>query len=157
MKCLQLQYDHIKVTDFGREQSSKINEVATKYVNQNGLIRKEYDIHMNYKEITLFGKDMLGRTRSGGSALSEGKYIGNINYERASDAVRHFNSQIKNEEVENVVVIDKLGNVFQFIENTNSVSFDSVNLEGTYITHNYLESNVILSFGKNDFEFLKAH
>ena len=156
---LQPQYDRIKVADFNRKQSVEANRAATRYKNQkNELQRQDEGLYVSNKINTSSkeNRNILG-TGSGGSASTERKKIGEIDYENASEAVSYFNTQIKNETVENAIVIDKTGNVFQFIGDASSVSFDNIDLDGAYITHNHPELNGILSFGKNDFEFLKAN
>lgn len=136
------------MADFNRKQSAKANGAAARYQNQNDLRGKETKESL--------GKNVLG-VGNGGSTSSEGKYIGKIDYEKAHQAVRNFNGQIKGETVENAVVIDKFGNVYQFIGDSKSVNISGVNLEGAYITHNHPKSEGIVSFGEDDFMFLRSN
>lgn len=164
-----------------KEKFDKQNSAYTTFCKQNGLRRREDRLYIgNSKQIYKNKRDGLHKnnekdwannqikmpleektnilgTGSDNSGISKGKFIGKIDYERASEAVSYFNHQIKNDVVENAVIIDKDGSVFHFIGDTSNVNFEGIHLDKAYITHNHPESNGILSFGKNDFEFLKAN
>lgn len=83
--------------------------------------------------------------------------IGEINPEKVDDAIHYYNNEIRNREYETAVVIDKDGRVFYASGGTSGITFSGVDLSGAYITHNHPVSNGILSFGEEDFYFLKAH
>lgn len=85
------------------------------------------------------------------------KMIGAISYAKAPEAVKYFEDQIRHENIEHAVIIDKKGTVYQFSGAEDNVDIFDVDLDGAYITHNHPESQGILSFGKNDFEFLRDH
>ena len=98
----------------------------------------------------------LGAGKNNGDAIRSTKTkIGEIDASKASEAISYFNEQIRNAEVENAVVIDKNGNVYQFVGNENSVDIYDVDLEGAFITHNHPKSEGIVSFGEDDFVFIK--
>lgn len=138
-----------KIIFRGLAKAKKTKSIkATRYANQNGLSGKE--------EKESIGKNVLG-VGSGGSASYEGKYIGKIDYEEAPEAVRNFNGQIKDETVENAVVIDKSGKVYQFMGDSKSVNISGIYWEGAYITHNHPKSEGIVSFGEDDFMFLRSN
>ena len=54
-------------------------------------------------------------------------------------------------------VIQADGNVFQFIGESNSVGIYGVNLKGAKVIHNHPVSEGIVSFGSDDFIFLREH
>jgi len=56
-----------------------------------------------------------------------------------------------------VVIVDGSRNVYYSIGNKESASLDGIDLKGATITHNPPESNGIVSFGNDDFSFLKIH
>lgn len=69
----------------------------------------------------------------------------------------YFEEQIRNKVKEHAIVIDKKGNVYEFIGNKDSVNIADVDLKGAYVTHNHPESEGIVSFGENDFNFLREN
>ncbi len=100
----------------------------------------------------------LGSGESNGDAKNRNrKVLGEIDYEKAAIALTYFSNQIRNEIIENAVVVDNSGIVYQFTGDENSVNIDGVDFKGAYITHNHPESEGIVSFGKDDFEFLVNH
>lgn len=88
---------------------------------------------------------------------TEKRYIGKVDYRSALAVMVEFENQIRQARIENAVVIDKNGEVYQFIGHEDNVELYDVNFDGAYITHNHPESNGIVSFGKDDFEFIKEH
>jgi hypothetical protein len=72
--------------------------------------------------------------------------------------MNEVSEQIRELDVENSIVVDKNGNVFQFVSNTeDSVQLFDVDLDNATIIHNHPESNGIVSFGEDDFYFLREH
>lgn len=93
----------------------------------------------------------------GGSGKGGTRKIGEINPDDMDAAIQYFGDQIRNREVENTVVIDQEGNVYHAVGNVDGVGIDGVDLNGAVITHNHPEANGILSFGEDDFYFLREH
>jgi len=83
--------------------------------------------------------------------------LGEIDLEKVDEALDYYNELIRNRENENVVIIDKEGNLYYAEGSTSNVDISNVNLVGAFVTHNHPISNGILSFGKDDFEFLKEN
>lgn len=88
---------------------------------------------------------------------TEKRYVGKVNYKNAKAAMIEFEKQIRGSKVENAILIDKMGEVYQFVGGTESVELFDVDFETAYITHNHPRSNGIVSFGKDDFDFMKNH
>lgn len=102
-------------------------------------------------------KAKLGAGSSEGDAPGEPEPLGRINPEDTDRAIEYYDEQIRNEDAEHSFVIDQKGNVYYSVGDKNSVNLDGINLEGATITHNHPESEGIVSFGKDDFEFLQAN
>ena len=71
------------------------------------------------------------------------------------DAIKYYNNQIRFSDIEEVVIIDKFGEVYYAKGDGIGVAFKGINLNGAIVTHNHPESNGIVSFGKDDFVFLR--
>lgn len=93
----------------------------------------------------------------GGSGKGGIQKIGEINPDDMDVAIRYFGDQIRNREIENIVTIDREGNVYHAIGNVDGVEIEGVDLNGAVITHNHPEANGILSFGEEDFYYLREH
>lgn len=93
----------------------------------------------------------------GGSGKGGIQKIGEINPDDMDAAIRYFGDQIRNRETENTVAIDGEGNVYHAVGNVDGVEIEDIDLNGAVITHNHPEANGILSFGKEDFYFLREH
>ena len=93
----------------------------------------------------------------GGSGKGGTRKIGEINSDDMDGAIRYFGDQIRNRDRENTVAIDSEGNVYQAVGNVDGVEIEGVDLSGAVITHNHPEANGILSFGKEDFYYLREH
>lgn len=93
----------------------------------------------------------------GGSGKGGTKKIGEMNPDDMDVAIQCFGDQIRNRKVENTVAIDSEGNVYQAIGSVNGVEIEGLELSGAMITHNHPEANGILSFGADDFYFLREH
>ncbi len=81
--------------------------------------------------------------------------LGEIDMEKAEEALEYYGNLFRNDTVENVLIIDKSGNVYHARGDTAGVDVIGVDLEGAFITHNHPKANGILSFGKDDFIFLR--
>lgn len=83
--------------------------------------------------------------------------LGEIDFEKTDEALNYYNETIRSRDKENVVVIDKEGGVYYSEGSASNVNISGVDLSGALITHNHPASNGIVSFGKDDFEFLKEN
>lgn len=93
----------------------------------------------------------------GGSGAGGTVKIGEVDPAHMDAAIQYFGNQIRNRTVENMVAIDKEGNVYQAVGDEDSVDITGVDLNGAVITHNHPESEGIVSFGKDDFVFLQVN
>lgn len=84
--------------------------------------------------------------------------LGDIDVEHTDYLISDFSSKIRNYDIENAFVIDRNGKVIQFVGSSNdAVNLFDVELEGATILHNHPKSNGIVSFGEDDFIFLREH
>lgn len=83
--------------------------------------------------------------------------LGKIDVENTGEALEYYGNLFRNDTVENVVVIDKAGNVYHSAGDTSSVGITGIDLAGASITHNHPQSNGIISFGEADFLFMKEN
>lgn len=102
-------------------------------------------------------KAKLGVGSTEGDAPGKPQFIGQIDPKDIDTAIEYYNEQIRNGDIERAFVIDRNGNVYYSEGDRTSVSFDGIDLKGATITHNHPESEGIVSFGKNDFEFLREY
>ena len=104
------------------------------------------------------GLQLLGansNSRSGNTTRIE---LGQVDIKDIDLFVNEFSEQIRNSDIENALVIDKNGNAIQFISNTDdSVYIFDVDLDGAIVLHNHPSTNGILSFGEDDFLFLREN
>lgn len=85
------------------------------------------------------------------------EYIGSVNPEKSSEAVGYYGNEIRAMDTEHAVVIDKNGNVYHVEGGRTSVCFKGIDLEGAYIVHNHPNTNGVVSFGEDDFLFMKEN
>lgn len=85
--------------------------------------------------------------------------LGEIDIENVEEALEYYENLFRNDTVENILVIDKEGNVFHAkgTESNVNINIDKIDLVGAFITHNHPKSNGIVSFGENDFYFLREY
>ena len=89
-----------------------------------------------------------------GSVLPPEK-IGTIDPANTGKAIEYYNDKIRNSDIENAIIIDRYGNVYYTKGDEDSVIFGGIDLTGATITHNHPESNGIVSFGEDDFVFIR--
>lgn len=135
------------------EETGKTYEVPSNMTYQEW---KETFVDVGNKEPNKHLKLGVGsKSKNGTTTKVE---LGKIDVNDADALFDNFSEQIRNNENETAVVVDKNGNVFQFISDSNeSVDLFDVDLDGAYILHNHPEIHGILSFGEDDFIFLKEH
>ena len=83
--------------------------------------------------------------------------LGKIDPGKTEEALEHYGTLFRNDTVENAVVIDKAGNVYHAAGDASNVGISGIDLAGASITHNHPVSNGIISFGADDFNFLREH
>jgi len=99
----------------------------------------------------------LGAGQTSENAPGVPEKIGEIPVENTDQAIEYYNEQIRNQDVEHAVIIDRNGNVYYSIGNENSVGVNGIDLSGATLTHNHPSSNGIVSFGENDFSLLQEN
>ncbi|MCM1104911.1 MAG: phage head morphogenesis protein, partial [Clostridium sp.] len=87
----------------------------------------------------------------------EPRKLGQIDIDKVDEALSYYEDLFRNDPVENMLVIDNLGNVYYAKGDASGVSMRGIDFRGAYVTHNHPESNGILSFGSDDFIFLREH
>ncbi len=140
---------------FGGDQYSKwverANQITDKYFKK---IPEEVLAHDKWE------KKYAGQTLSVGRGTSRNTKkvdIGWIDTEQTDKAVAFFEDFIRDQEVENAIVIDKSGFVTRFIGKGDAVDIFDVELGDAVVTHNHPVSKGNISFSKEDFEFLKVN
>lgn len=83
--------------------------------------------------------------------------LGEIDVENTDSTIAYYNKQIRFNEKEKLIAIDRDGKVYYSEGGRDSVSFSGIDLSGATITHNHPSSNGIVSFGKDDFIFLQEN
>ncbi|MCI8363403.1 MAG: minor capsid protein [Eubacterium sp.] len=83
--------------------------------------------------------------------------LGKVLMERLDEAIAYFEEQIRDEDLENAVVVENDGQVVQFVGEKDNVDIYDVNMEKAIITHNHPADQGDVSFGKDDFSFLQDH
>ena len=103
------------------------------------------------------GEDTLGASSNTDVEESEHVVLGEVDYDMAETVISAMNEQIRDLEVEPAIVVDKDGGVHHYTGDVDGVNMTGVDFTGAWITHNHPESNGIVSFGEDDFIFLKGH
>lgn len=83
------------------------------------------------------------------------KMIGQIDIRNTNTAIGYYNEIIRDKEAEYSIIIDKTGCLYYSVGNDTNVNLDGIDLDGAVITHNHPASNGVVSFGEDDFNFLK--
>lgn len=129
-------------------------------IARDPLTGKTYKVpyNMDYQEWkNQFVESHLGAGKSSGGKNTRRIELGEINVDRMEESVKYFEEVIKNEPIENAIVIENGGKVVQFTGESSGVDIYDVNLQGATITHNHPISEGIVSFGEDDFNFLRNH
>ena len=92
-----------------------------------------------------------------GSGTSDREVLGNIDPDLSEQAAEYYGDLIRKESVEHAIVIEPSGTVTHFTGTSNAVGLDGVMLDGAYIVHNHPASEGIVSFGEDDFDFLRRN
>ncbi|MBD5515369.1 MAG: hypothetical protein HDR06_12220 [Lachnospiraceae bacterium] len=114
---------------------------------------KEYErcsFKNGLKEKTLGVSDKIGNG-------SEPAKVGRIDVAKKEEAVKYFGEQIRDSDIEKLVVIDKSGNVYYNKGVDDNVSIGSLDLSDCVVLHNHPKTNDIVSFGKDDYEMMRRY
>lgn len=95
------------------------------------------------------------KKNNGESTIRE--VLGEVSEDRRQDAIAFFNNDIRDLEDEHAIIIQKDGTVIHFIGQADGVGIYDADLEGADVLHNHPMSNGVVSFGEDDFAFLKAN
>lgn len=141
---LQLQQDRLQTAGWGRKEASRSTAAAKRY----------YDSIEPYENVNTFRLG-IGESGGRGGQGEPGRVLGQINPEDKDKLFDIFREQIRDADVENAIVVDRFGTVTHFVGTKDSVVIKDVELDGAHILHNHPASEGILSFGKDDFDFLR--
>lgn len=84
--------------------------------------------------------------------------LGKISPENTEELISELSEQIRYSKVENAIVIDKEGNVVHYESATHdSVELFDIDFDGATVIHNHPEANGSVSFGEDDFTFLREN
>lgn len=83
--------------------------------------------------------------------------LGKINPEMREQAADYYGDLIRKEKNEHAITIEKEGTVSHFEGTNKSVNLDGVNFDDAFIVHNHPASEGIVSFGQDDFNFLREN
>ena len=121
--------------------------VQVERVYQDGLgnmkIRKEYS------------KTRLGSGKSNSENFGKPILLGKVDSNNRYETIGYYNGLVRNAEIEYAIIVDRKGNVYYSVGNSESVDLAGIELSGSIITHNHPGSEGLVSFGKDDFEFLR--
>lgn len=94
---------------------------------------------------------------SEGKSVGKAEKIDEIDVSETDNKIKEYSELIRYEKVENSYIIDRYGNVFYSKGDDSNVYIENIDLKGATITHNHPDDMDVLSFGKDDFDFLKRH
>lgn len=130
-------YNRMQTARFDRDQAYKATRGAKRY--------------------NAISKNQLSTSRSDSSHIATREYVGNIEGHEKIDMIKKLESGIRDEKYENAYVIQKNGDMYKFVGGEDYVNIFDVDFDGAVVTHNHPASNGIVSFGHDDFQFLKSH
>ena len=147
---------------YGAEGSSpndKINAIRRmKYQENKDRINAQKRAAYAERQIErVIEKFRLSSSSEKGVGKSKKIPIGKINPEKTEEAITFFNDEIRGKEIEHAIVIDRYGNVTQFIGDERHVDIYDVQLQNAHVTHNHPASGGITSFGEDDFDTMRKN
>lgn len=107
---------------------------------------------------TSFENDLKAKTLGASDAVgdaSEPVYIGQIDISKAEDAIEYYGNQIRDSEIEKLIVIDKEGRLYYNEGVEDAVSVGNLDLSECIVLHNHPKTNGIMSFGEDDFNLMR--
>lgn len=102
-------------------------------------------------------KDAPLGSGSEGKSVGKAEKIDEIDVSETDNKIKEYSELIRYEKVENSYIIDRYGNVFYAKGDDSNVYIENIDLKGAIATHNHPDDMDVLSFGKDDFDFLKRH
>ena len=97
----------------------------------------------------------LGNSNKNGTGGNgKGTFIEKIDLKDKDKKIQEYEEQIRNMKSEFAVIIDTEGNIYAYQGSKTNLDITDRKLDNTVITHNHPE---VGSFGKDDFELLKAN
>ena len=107
---------------------------------------------------TSFENDLNAKTLGTFDAVGDGSepvYIGQIDISKAEEAIEYYGNQIRDSEIEKLIVIDKEGRLYYNEGVEDAVSVGSLDLSDCIVLHNHPKANGIVSFGQDDFMLMR--
>lgn len=107
---------------------------------------------------TSFENDLKAKTLGASGAVGDGSepvYIGQIDISKAEDAIEYYGNQIRDSEIEKLIVIDKEGRLYYNEGVEDAVSVGNLDLSECIVLHNHPKTNGIMSFGEDDFNLMR--
>lgn len=107
---------------------------------------------------TSFENDLKAKTLGASDAVGDGSepvYIGQIDISKAEDAIEYYGNQIRDSEIEKLIVIDKEGRLYYNEGVEDAVSVGNLDLSECIVLHNHPKTNGIMSFGEDDFNLMR--
>lgn len=134
---LQMEQERIKVAKWQREQATQAVKGA-----------KRYQSAKNVK---------LGSKHSDTPCNIKKEYVGKIEKDNLNTALNKCEESIRSNDIESAYVFQDNGEIYKFSGDETGVNIYDIDFENAIITHNHPKSNGIVSFGHDDFLFLKQH
>lgn len=100
----------------------------------------------------------LGVSKGTGDHLdSKKEELGYVDPENVDRTIKYFADQIRHENIEHAIIIQKDGKVIHFTGDESGVWGIDSDLDGAHVLHNHPSSNGILSFGEDDFIMIRGN
>lgn len=149
-----------KINSMRREQyaenKDRINaQKRMRYAERRTADRMPNELKKSLKSPNYSGKLGIGKTEDYAGAIRE--ELGNIPVENVNMAVDYFLDAIRDLPVEHAIVIESSGSIVHFTGDEKAVNIFDVNLDGAHVVHNHPASNGIVSFGADDFQFIREN
>lgn len=154
---------NVKISKKRREykefcQSAGVNEKPARLRYECGTSDlKKTQAWKKYHD-TSFENDLKAKTLGASDAVgdsSEPVYIGQIDISKAEDAIEYYGNQIRDSEIEKLIVIDKEGRLYYNEGVEDAVSVGNLDLSECIVLHNHPKTNGIMSFGEDDFNLMR--
>lgn len=100
-------------------------------------------------------RKILGAKKNVAYPNTKREELGYIDVSKLNEAKKYYGDVIRNEKVEHGIIIQKDGKVVHFIGEEEGFSPYDVDLNGAVVIHNHPSSNGMVSFGEDDFIFIR--
>ena len=141
------------------ERFKTINDEYEAYLKENNLKRdysREYVVQIKRNGLSSNNKYTL-------EEHPKPKFLGNINTEKEiiiNNTLKIFEEQIKNDKIENAIIITREGEIYQCFGNENNVWPDidlGDKLIGSYVTHNHVYDRTEFGFSMADINLFEKY